>query len=111
MTQTEFLETKVYIDLENLNNGFDKEDIRYFSEADFEIVLQRAEHFGIAIFKIEPRHDGEVYKAVTHEAFRKKATDPKWYKKAFMSYRKEQAGLAYSASYKVSAKLLAREEG
>ncbi len=108
MEQAEFLEKNIFIDLKNLNKGSDKETIQYFSEADFEIVLQRVEHFGIGVYKIETREKSEVSEVVVHEDFKKKATDPKWYKKAFLTFKSRQPGLSYSATYKVSNKLLAK---
>ncbi|WP_291868133.1 hypothetical protein [Maribacter sp.] len=109
MEQTEFLEKNIFTDLKNLNDGFDKENILYFSETDFELVLQRVEHFGIGVYSIEARLDGEFYAVASHEDFKKKATDPRWIKKAFLTFKTRQPGLSYSASYKVSNKLLARE--
>ena len=108
MKQTEFLAQHVFIDLKNLNDGFDKETTHYFSESDFQIVLERVEHFGIGVYTIEPWLDGKVFDVASHEDFRKKATDPRWYKKAFLTFKSRQDGLAYSATYKVSNKLLAR---
>ncbi|NRD23493.1 hypothetical protein HNV10_09600 [Winogradskyella litoriviva] len=109
MEQSEFLEKNVFTGLTNINDGFDSENIYYFSEADFEIVLQRAEHFGLSIYGIEPWLNGEMFDVLSHDSFRKKATDPKWYNKAFSEFKKRQEGLAYAASYKVSKKLLERE--
>ena len=109
MEQAEFLEKNVFNDLTNINDGFDSEHSHYFSEADFEIVLQRAAHFGISIYSIEPWLNGEVFDVSGHDSFRKKATDPKWYTKAFSEFKKRQEGLAYAATYKVSKKLLERK--
>ena len=108
MEQTEFLEQQVFTDLKNLNDGFDQEDIQYFSESDFEIVLQQAEHFGISIYEIKTSLNGEPYEVSGHLDHKKKATDPRWFKKAFLTFKTGQAGLLYSATYKVSKKLLAR---
>ena len=41
---------------------------------------------------------------------KKKATDPRWYKKAFSELKSKNSELTYSATYKVSNKLLAREK-
>ncbi|WP_178988056.1 hypothetical protein [Winogradskyella schleiferi] len=109
MEQTEFLKKKIFTDLKNLNDGFDSESIQYFSETDFEIVLQRVEHFGIGIYGIEPWLNGKLFDVLGHEDYKKKATDPKWYNKAFSDFKKRQEGLAYAATYKVSKKLLERE--
>ena len=108
MEQKEFLEQNVFTGLTNLNDGFDSEGIPYFSATDFEIVLQRVEHFGIGIYGIEPWHNGKLYDVLGHEDYKKKATDPKWYHKAFKDFKKRQEGMAYAATYKVSKKLLER---
>lgn len=109
MEQVEFLEKNVFKGLEKLNDGFETENVPFFSESDFATILERAEYFGIAIYGIEPWLDGELYDVITHENLKKKATDPQWYKKAFQTFKSRQPGLSYSATYKVSAKLLARE--
>ena len=109
MEQTEFLKQHAFTDLKNMNNGFDQEEIQYFSESDFEILLQRVEHFGISIYEIKPWFNKEFLDVSVHGDHNKKATDPRWYKKAFLTFRKSQTGLSFSATYKVSKKLLARE--
>ncbi|EPR69751.1 hypothetical protein ADIWIN_4026 [Winogradskyella psychrotolerans RS-3] len=108
MKQTEFLEKNIFIDLKNINDSSD-ESIHYFSESDFATVLKKAEHFGLSIYKIEPLLEGEVFDVSSHDDYKKKATDPKWYTKAFSDLKKRQEGLVYSATYKVSKKLLERE--
>lgn len=108
MEQTEFLEKNIFIDLKNLNDGSDKESVQVFSEPDFEIVLQCVEHFGIGVYSVSSWLKGEVSEVASHEDFKKKATDPKWYKKAFLTSKSRQPGLSYSATYKVSNKLLAK---
>ena len=94
--------------LKNLNENFEENSIHYFSASDFEIVLQKVEYFGIGIYTIEGILDGASYGVSDHEAHHKKATDPKWYKKAFLNFKNGKSGLLYSATYKVSNKLLAR---
>ncbi len=106
MEQPEFLEKNVFADLKNLNKGADKATLHYFSEEDFETVLQRVEYFGIGVYKIETKLKSKVAETASHEDFKKKATDPKWYKKAFLTFKSRQPGLSYSATYKVSNKLL-----
>ena len=108
MEQSQFLEKNIFIDLKNLNDGFDKDGIQYFSENDFGIVLDRAEYFGLSIYNITPWIKSETLESSTHEDHKKKATDPKWYKKEFVTLKTRQEGLLYSAKYKVSKKLLAR---
>ena len=108
MEQAEFLEQHIFTGLKNLNDEFKQDKIQYFSESDFEIVLQRVEHFGISIYEIESRLNGEHHGISAHEEHKKKATDPRWYKKAFLTSKNRQPGLSYSAKYKVSKKLLTR---
>ena len=108
MEQKNFLEQHIFLGLKNLNNGFGKDGVQFFSETDFEIVLQRAEYFGLSIYNIDPWNKNQVYKSSSHEDHKKKATDPKWYKKEFLTLKSRQTGLFYSAKYKVSKKLLER---
>lgn len=110
MEQTEFLEKSIFTDLKNLNNKSEKDPMQIFSESDFEIVLQRVEHFGIGVYKIETWLNGEFSAVAAHEDVKKKATDPKWYKKAFLTFKSRQPGLSYSATYKVSNKLLVKND-
>jgi len=108
MKQSEFLEKHIFTDLTNVNDGFDNEDIYHFSEEEFETVLQRAEHFGLGIYQISPWRNGSFYAVANHVEMKKKATDPRWYKKAFLTFKTAQPGMTYAATYKVSNKLLAR---
>ncbi|SRX55283.1 hypothetical protein [Aequorivita sp. CIP111184] len=109
MEQTEFLEKNIFTDLKNLNDESEKDTVQIFSESEFETVLERVEHFGIGVYKIESWHNGETSEVAAHDDFKKKATDPKWYKKAFLTFKSRQPGLSYSATYKVSNKLLAKQ--
>jgi hypothetical protein len=108
MEQSQFLEKKIFTDLKTLNDRFSEEGVQYFSESDFGIVLDRAEHFGLSIYSIAPWSKDETHEISSHEDHKKKATDPKWYKKEFVTLKTRQEGLLYSAKYKVSKKLLAR---
>jgi hypothetical protein len=108
MEQKDFLATKVFVNLTNLNDGFDEKENLHFSESDFEVVLERAAYFGIGIYTIEGWLDGVLHQTANHEDFNKKATDPQWYTKTLKTFRMRQPGLTYSAKYKVSKKLLAR---
>lgn len=108
MEKSEFLEKHVFNGLQNQNDGFDSDSIYYFSESDFETVLERSEKLGIGIYGIEPWFDGASFGVKTNEDFNKKATDPRWYKRAFTEFKKSNNDLLYAATYRVSAKLLAR---
>ncbi|WP_417289898.1 hypothetical protein [Corallibacter sp.] len=106
MKELEYLKTNVFNGLENLNNGFDSESIYYFSESDFEIVLDRVEKTGIGIYGIEPWVDGDFYGVLVVEDFNTVATDPKWYRKAFAEFKESGEELMYAASYEVPKNLL-----
>jgi hypothetical protein len=104
-----FLVEKVFHDLENKNEGLE-EDKNYFSENDFASILIRAEHYGIGIFNMEAYHEGKLFGTDNHEVYRKKSTHPQWYKSAFGKFKRAQKGMVYRADYKVSKKLLDRQE-
>jgi hypothetical protein len=110
MQQEEFLKKNLFNDLENLNKEPDQANFYILSEIDFESVLKKSEYFGIGIYKIEAWLSGKSNAIVSHEDVKKKATDPRWYKKAFSELKSKQSTLTYSAIYKVSNKLLAREK-
>ncbi len=107
MTQAEFLDQKVFTGLTNHNNNKDNTDFT-LNEEDFAAVLTKAEYFGIAIYEIKTTLDGKPFKTLHHESFRKKATDANWYKKEFKNLKHLEEGLLYTATYKVSKKLLAK---
>lgn len=109
MEQAEFLEKNIFNNLENLNDGFADKQLYFFSESDFESLLERAEYFGLSIYAIEAWKDKEFFGAAHHEDMNKKATDPAWYNKALKTFRMTEPGMLYTANYKVSAKLLARK--
>ncbi|WP_298537647.1 hypothetical protein [uncultured Algibacter sp.] len=106
MKELEYLKANVFKGLENLNDGFDSESIYYFSESDFEIVLDRVEKNGLGIYGIEPWIDGDFYGVLIVEDFDTIATDPKWYRKAFTEFKASGKELLYAASYEVPKKLL-----
>ena len=54
-----YLDKHVFYGLTNLNDGFDAMSIKYFSETDFKIVLDRVKEFGIGITGIEPWKERE----------------------------------------------------
>ena len=94
-----FLEKHIFIGLKNLNDGFDAESIRYFSEADFRIVLQRIEKFGFGIYGIEPWKNGSFFDVYGYDDYSKKPTDPEWYHSAFNDFIATGEELLYAASY------------
>ena len=103
----EYLKANVFKGLKNLNDGFDSESIYYFSESDFEIVLDRVEKNGIAIFGIEPWLNGDFYDVLNFEDYKTAANDPLWYRKAFNQLKNREKKLIYSASYQVPKRFFA----
>lgn len=109
MEKTEFLEKYVFIDLKNLNEGEDAASVYHFSESDFEVVLNRTAKFGAGIYTIESWKEGAQYGIKTNEDYHKKATDAKWYRSAFSDLKRGEEALTFSATFRVSAKLLNKE--
>ena len=108
MEQNDFLETHIFSNLKGTTNGAKTNPVHLFTEADFLVVLERIEHFGISVYQIEPFLDGKSFGVQTNEDLKKKATDVRWYGKAFSTFKHQQEGMLYSATYKVPTKLLAR---
>lgn len=96
----------VFEGLTNLNDGFDSGKIKYFSEPEFRIVLQRVEQLKIGILGIEPWQDGEYFGVSTYEDHFSQPNNPEWYWKAFENFVEMKENLQYAASYKVSKELL-----
>ena len=106
LKKEEFLKSKIFFGLKNLNDGFDSESIYYFSESDFEIVLNRAEKYGIGIYGIEPWLEGDFYSVRVHEQLDAEPNDPKWYREAFSEFKKRGKNLQYSATYEIPNELI-----
>ncbi|MBF4516335.1 hypothetical protein IRZ71_08275 [Flavobacterium sp. ANB] len=100
-TKNDYLNTNVFYNLKNMNNGFDTESIHYFSQSDFEIIINRIEELGIGILGIEPWLNGEFYDIKVVEDYGGISTDSKWYRKAFEEFKKENENLLYAASYDI----------
>ena len=103
--QVEYLDKHIFCGLTDLNNGFDVYINRYFSEAEFRIVLDRVEKAGLGIFGIEPWIDGEFYDVWTCEDFNDDPTNPLWYRLAFEEFVSRGLELQYLATYFVPAEL------
>ena len=102
----EFLEQYIFFDLENLNDGFDSQKIKYFSKEDFEKVLDRSEFYGIKIFGIEPWPNKQFFGVRVYEEYDTSADDPEWYRKAYKEFLGMGVQSYFSASYGVPADLL-----
>ena len=103
-TKKEFLDTYIFKGLTDLNDGFDIEAIKYFSKQEFEVVLNRAEEYGLDIYGIELWKDREYHDTKNfdfHYSNVADAADPQWYKHAFNDLAREEGNLWFSASYGV----------
>lgn len=109
MEQKAFLEQHIYKGLKQLKPAESEEYIGLFSEEDFAVILERAAYYGMSIYTIESWENDAIQQVMNHEDMKKKATDEKWYSKAFKTMRMGEPGQSYTARCKVSKKLLARE--
>lgn len=101
-----FLKAKIFVGLENLNSGAKKENPFQFSEDEFKIVMDRTEYFGIGMYTVSSWLKIKCLETRVHDAYNKKATNPKWYKNAFIELTKNGKAQKYSATYSVSKKLI-----
>lgn len=101
-----FLESKIFVGLENKHQRIKDKSLHYFSEEDFKKVLERCEYFGLGIYKIQAWFKKKPYDSSVHEDYNKKTTHPKWYNSAFIELKKREKDLLFSADYRVSKKLL-----
>ncbi len=104
--EQEYLDKNVFHGLTNLNNGFDAEGIKYFSENEFKIVLDRVQKLGLGIKGIEPWKDGEFYGVETFEQYVSDPTDSNWYMDSFDRFKETRDTIQYSATYWIPDKLL-----
>lgn len=104
--EKKYLDKYVFYGLTNINNGFDNNSIKYFSEADFKIVLERVEHLGLGIYWIEPWKDGEFYGVEIFEDFSSSPTDSSWYFGSFKRFIDSGDLIEYAATYSIPERLL-----
>ncbi len=97
--ENQYLDKHIYYGLSNLNDGFDHEYFKYFSESEFKIVLDRVEEHKLGIFGIEPRKDGRYYDVYIHEDYSEDPTAPSWYRKAMDEFIATGENLLYSATF------------
>ncbi len=108
MTELEFLQTEIFKGLTNLNKKAISAKEYKFDETEFATVLERAAYNGLGLYTITTWLKRTTFGSITHQDQSKKATDARWYNWAFITFKKRQEGLTYSADFKVPAKLLAR---
>ena len=101
-----FLKEKIFDGLTNLSIGKKIEDYS-FSEDDFKQILEKVKYFGIGIYTMEASVDGQVVKTIIHEKYKKKTTNPKWFLQGFRDLKREFKDATYTATYRVSSKLIA----
>lgn len=104
--ERKYLEKTIFSGLQNLNDGFDAATIMYFSEQDFEIVLERVKQAGLGITGIEPWKNKGFYGVAVYEEFTNDPADPNWYTKAFERFKETKEELQYAASYYIPENLL-----
>ena len=108
MTELEFLQQHIFQDTSNLNKKATEAKEYKFDEADFAKVLERSEYNGLGLYSITTWLKRTTFGTITHQDKSKKATDARWYNRAFITMKKKQEGLTYTADFKVPAKLMAR---
>ncbi len=112
MTEEELILKRKYLDkyvfygLTNLNDGFDAPGIKYFSEIDFAIVLDRVKALVLGIYGLETWKDGAFHGVLVPEQGDEACTDPSWYKTAFEDFKKDGEKLQYAATYYIPEELL-----
>lgn len=103
MTEEHFMDKFVFHELENRNDGFDAPSIRYFSEEDFETVMERIEELGIEIFGIECWVQKKFKRVKYREDYPRME---KWHRNAYKDMRREGYACYFSATYEVPPELL-----
>ncbi len=104
--ERKYLDKHIFVGLKNLNTGFDSPTIIYFSETDFQIVLERVKQNGLGIYGIEPWKNGEFFDVTVCEDFGKDPNDSNWYLQAFQDFKDTGESLQYAATYSIPDKLL-----
>ena len=105
--ELKWLKKFLFAGLQNRNDGFDSELIHYFSAEDFQVLLDRAEFFGIGITGIEPWLEQQCYDVATAEEYDASPSDSGWYRSAFANFRRLNGALLYAATYDLSRYLSA----
>ena len=74
-----FVRDVLFKNLTNLNEGARDLSEYFFSEHDFERLLERVEAFGVGIEYISPVGKNNVFIVVESEVMGYESTDPEWY--------------------------------
>ena len=103
-----YCDKHLFYGLTNLNDGFDDSRIKYFSEKDFEVVLERVKSLGIGIFGIDTFRffeDKRYYSCDVFEIHTSNPADATWYMTCFEKNKKRGDNIVYAASYFIPKKL------
>ena len=100
-----YLEKHVFYGLTNLNDGFDNPTIKYFSEKDFEMVLERVKSLGLGIYGIDTFEDKCYYACDVFECHTSDPTDFSWYMNCFDNFKRRGDNIVYAASYHIPENL------
>ena len=106
LIKSNFLDKNIFCGLTNMNNGFDVLTIKYFSEPDFEIILDRVKEFKLGIFGIEPWLNGNMYDMLSSDDYGLDSKDSNWYKDAFQKFISTKLPLVYAATYDIPKSVL-----
>ena len=101
----EYLRRHVYTGLTNANEENKTSTTYCFTEAEFEIVLQRVQQLGLGIRRIAIWSNDQLFKAVSPDD-NVKHNDPHWYFNAFEYFQSLGLGLQYSASFEIPYELI-----
>ena len=103
-----YCDKHVFYGLTKLNDGFDKPSIKYFSEKDFEVVLERVKTLGFGIYGIDTFRffeDKRYYSCDFFEIHTSNPADATWYMTCFENFKKRGDNIVYAASYFIPKKL------
>ena len=94
-----YCDKHLFYGLTNLNDGFDITSIKYFSEKDFEVVLERVKTLGFGIYGIE------TFMFIEDKLYYSNPADATWYMTCFEKNKKRGDNIVYAASYFIPKKL------
>lgn len=94
----DFLKSNVFYELINMNDGFDDPSKFYFSQSDFEIVMDRIEKLGIVLTRITTIFNGEIYEERNIDNCDNCSVNSVICRQEFDDLKK-RSGLLYSATY------------
>ena len=103
-----YCDKHLFYGLTNLNDGFDIISIKYFSEKDFEVVLERVKTLGFGIYGIDTFRffeDKRYYSCDVFEIHTSNPADATWYMTCFEKNKKRGDKIVYAASYFIPKKL------